>query len=466
MDTLCFATFADTLRRSMSDDFSNLQITQLLLDFVIDVAEVKDRNHNVLEVDSDMAYELMHRKKELRASLRAAASNKTIIEDCPDFFEDTVLPKIGGNLLPDLLDKMTALVQNDRTIGDTKKQDLLENADETHLSLFLADTFLYALSKKNNRQPAGENSKADQAVIQSGPLPEEALHKIVNGLMTAILSYDPNELLAVRGLQNQLISESVKPLLTTGRMSFVDFNRCKNFAEIAALADEQFKQDKNARCETDEFDFDWFMRFFEAAGSVSNEEMQQLWAKVLAGEIKSQGSYSLRTIETLRNMSVNEAQIFKRASRLFLKETDGTRFLFCDSDLSDYELNERYNISRQDILLLEECGLISALRMNNSLELDEEAGGFVTDNGLILLFENNTEDAVSIDYKSYPLTFVAEQLLPVVQETVDDEYIAELGRILRSDCGNDISVSLRKIISLDDDGNIELDLEHNLLDEV
>ena len=56
---------------------------------------------------------------------------------------------------------------------------------------------------------------------------------------------------------------------------------------------------------------------------------------MLAGEIEHPGSFSLRTVEVLRNMSQAEALAFKNASSLVLEETDGSQFLFCDSDLSD-----------------------------------------------------------------------------------------------------------------------------------
>lgn len=68
--------------------------------------------------------------------------------------------------------------------------------------------------------------------------------------------------------------------------------------------------------------------------------MRQLWARVLAGEIEHPGSFSLRTVEVLRNMSQAEALAFKNASSLVLEETDGSQFLFCDSDLSDYTIRD------------------------------------------------------------------------------------------------------------------------------
>ena len=54
-------------------------------------------------------------------------------------------------------------------------------------------------------------------------------------------------------------------------------------------------------------DEDWLFRWRDAAGTVSSEELQTLWGRALAGEIKSPGSFSLRTLEFLKNISHEEA---------------------------------------------------------------------------------------------------------------------------------------------------------------
>ncbi|MCY4287944.1 MAG: DUF2806 domain-containing protein [Aestuariivita sp.] len=50
-------------------------------------------------------------------------------------------------------------------------------------------------------------------------------------------------------------------------------------------------------------DDDWLIRWRMAAGQVSLEELQDLWGQVLAGEIKSPGTFLLRTWEFLKQMS-------------------------------------------------------------------------------------------------------------------------------------------------------------------
>ena len=39
------------------------------------------------------------------------------------------------------------------------------------------------------------------------------------------------------------------------------------------------------------------MRFFDAVGNISEQELHLLWAKILAGELSRKGSFSLRTLD-------------------------------------------------------------------------------------------------------------------------------------------------------------------------
>ena len=57
-------------------------------------------------------------------------------------------------------------------------------------------------------------------------------------------------------------------------------------------------------------DHDWTARFFSSIQDVSSEDMQLLWAKVLAGEVERAGSTSIRTLEILRNLDQATARLF------------------------------------------------------------------------------------------------------------------------------------------------------------
>ena len=57
-------------------------------------------------------------------------------------------------------------------------------------------------------------------------------------------------------------------------------------------------------------DHDWAARFFIEVQDVSSEEMQVLWAKVLAGEVERPGSTSARTLGLLKDLDRESASLF------------------------------------------------------------------------------------------------------------------------------------------------------------
>lgn len=55
---------------------------------------------------------------------------------------------------------------------------------------------------------------------------------------------------------------------------------------------------------------DWANRFFQAAQDISDIDMQCQWGKVLAGETSQPGRFSVRSLEVLKNLSTEEANLF------------------------------------------------------------------------------------------------------------------------------------------------------------
>lgn len=63
-------------------------------------------------------------------------------------------------------------------------------------------------------------------------------------------------------------------------------------------------------------DPDWFQFYCELVQNISTHSMQKLWAKILAGEISSPGSFSLKTLHLLQQMSYKDAVSLQLASSL------------------------------------------------------------------------------------------------------------------------------------------------------
>ncbi|MEM0953268.1 MAG: DUF2806 domain-containing protein [Pseudomonadota bacterium] len=60
---------------------------------------------------------------------------------------------------------------------------------------------------------------------------------------------------------------------------------------------------------------DWVTNFFDKSRIVSDEEMQTIWANVLAGEANTPGSFSRRTVNLLGDLDKRDAELFQTLCR-------------------------------------------------------------------------------------------------------------------------------------------------------
>lgn len=140
---------------------------------------------------------------------------------------------------------------------------------------------------------------------------------------------------------------------TQERLNFQEAKKQLNIESVTAFAAQELKDESAV---TDEpLDEDWTTRFFRIAEEVSNEEMQALWGKILAGEIKQPKSYSLRTLELIRNLSKKEADTFMKVANFSIKSGNGS-YVFKGNE--DDKLSNEFGVTYSDIALLKELGLI------------------------------------------------------------------------------------------------------------
>jgi len=62
-------------------------------------------------------------------------------------------------------------------------------------------------------------------------------------------------------------------------------------------------------------DDDWVFQFFEHSQDVSDEQMKSLWARLLAGEVAKPGSYSLRTLNVVKHLHSEDADLFSKVCK-------------------------------------------------------------------------------------------------------------------------------------------------------
>jgi len=303
------------------------------------------------------------------------------------------------------------------------------------------------------------------------PIVQSGIPAIVGGFVTAMFLRGNTQRAEFEKIKAGKIQEAVDDLVKSHELTLTELVKCKNLLQIAELAEREYKT-KSREHKTkmnEEFDFDWFLRFFEAAGNINNRDMQILWARILAGEVYSRGTFSLRTIETLRNMTQYEAKMFHAVVPLIL--TDGNDIMFIyrgDYDHSEgclNEINELYGFGPREFAVMEECGLLrpqSYINYINSIE-----GIPCIYNGNIclvfkLIMETNHISEKYISFNNYQITRTAMQLITITDTLQDDQYILNLGLLFRRKYP-DFIIKAHRIVNIEE-GKIILDFNTDLLE--
>ena len=100
---------------------------------------------------------------------------------------------------------------------------------------------------------------------------------------------------------------------------------------------------------------DWIANFFAKSRIVSDSEMQELWARLLAGEANSPGTFSKRTVNLLSDLDKDDAELFARLCGFaWTIDTDVFPLVFHEQA----EIYNRHRINFSTLSHLDSIGLI------------------------------------------------------------------------------------------------------------
>lgn len=105
-------------------------------------------------------------------------------------------------------------------------------------------------------------------------------------------------------------------------------------------------------------DHDWTAQFFSGVQDVSSEEMRVLWAKVLAGEVRSPGSTSIKTLNILKVLDPRTAKLFQRLCSLSMSLGDLDSRVHALGGNAGQNALQEHGLSYDNLTTLEEYGLI------------------------------------------------------------------------------------------------------------
>jgi hypothetical protein len=163
----------------------------------------------------------------------------------------------------------------------------------------------------------------------------------------------------------------------------------------------------------------WIEQWRQGAAEVGEADLRQLWARLLVGEVAKPGSVSQKTIQTLRQMSADDARLFERFGP----------FIISGGFIVHVTYLQSVGISAEPAVQLEDLGLLAGAQ-------NELAGGYwpvaTTNRGRAALLFSHTTRLLKLGLKdneeglSLPamrLTEVGKQLMRVGNFTPDDRYL-------------------------------------------
>lgn len=136
------------------------------------------------------------------------------------------------------------------------------------------------------------------------------------------------------------------------RREIENINHQKNLEDIIIKAMPHIEE--NAK--TENVSNDWKSNLFDKCKNISDDELQDIWSRILAGEVNNPGSYSTGTVNLLSNLEKEDANLFVKLNSFTWLVIAWPMPLIFDVNANIYRQN---GITWETLTLLDEIGLIN-----------------------------------------------------------------------------------------------------------
>ncbi len=158
-----------------------------------------------------------------------------------------------------------------------------------------------------------------------------------------------------------------------------------------------------------QMDDDWITNFFDKCRIVSDDEMQNLWSRVLSGEANVPGTYSKRTVNFLSDLDKSEAKLFSDLCGFGWMIENVVKPLVFDYQADIYNNKE---INFDSLSHLDSIGLIKFNNLGFATECrSQKISVSYYDQVLELSFAKETDNNLNIG--KVLLTKIGQELAPI-----------------------------------------------------
>ncbi|MDN3379604.1 MULTISPECIES: TIGR03899 family protein [unclassified Pseudoalteromonas] len=272
--------------------------------------------------------------------------------------------------------------------------------------------------------------KAAQAKINLAHIIESKLgYAMVKNSSTRISS-DSDNSYSAQGqskLPYKINSDNTVLTRAQNRQQLLLVNQQQNIEAIMAMA-LSFCPDVTCNGQPDS---DWVERFIALCEDTSSESMQKLWAKILAGETVSPGTFSIKSLQTLKQMTQREADALQKCTAICgFNEKDDSHLILLGfyKKPSIFDLLRKGNkvslnlgkagLSFPDVLTLMDIGLIYRKEIESAALKSEQELNLIFLNQRVTLKSKNNDLVLSY----YKFTQTGDELRKLINIPINKGY--------------------------------------------
>lgn len=223
-------------------------------------------------------------------------------------------------------------------------------------------------------------------------------------------------------VRKQLIHDEYKKAKESGivGMQYIEHLRhTTNLIDTATKSAKYVDQDKPHDIKMDN---DFFWNTIEHAKTVSNEEIQELIAKIIAGEYNQPGTYSMSTLQTLKMLGKHELELFEKMCSLCIDYERIPKNIF-SLPQSISPIMKSLNLDYGSFQTLTSLGLFLPNDMVQRLQNPELKIFAINYFDKKILFKPNPGSDINIDSPTcYVLSNTGRQILKHLKSEFIEEY--------------------------------------------
>lgn len=190
---------------------------------------------------------------------------------------------------------------------------------------------------------------------------------------------------------------------------------------------------------------DFLKRYLNEASNISDKDIQDIWTALFVSEVKEHNSIAIRTLDILKNLTKQEANLFRELSHyMFVNKEAGYIFKDIFTD-----------ISLLNVTKLADIGLIKqGLNLQWNADINDCEGLNIYNSDILCHVLNKSISITKLELNVYVLTDAGVQLYNALKLQMDDSNVVVIARFLKEHYAQ-YNVTAHRIVRFVPNGQIE-----------